>query len=186
MLEAKIIKPDGTEGFYIALFSIIFVFCSYVLVKEFLEHSSILKLLSIFIWIIVSIVQMYFQSIKLLNFKTENILDHQDKYQAPTTVKQLIGVIIAFIFTILLFVLLRMDFNFSFIPKYAGRTEYEPFNDCSYIALGLAYILYSLKNTFDIKKSLFRSILLLFEGMLVILGLVMSLIYTAHLTEVSL
>lgn len=96
------------------------------------------------------------------------------------------GVIIAFIFTILLFVLLRVDFDFSFKPQYVGKPEYEPFNDCSYIALGLAFILYNLKNSFNIKKSLFRSILLLFEIILVASGLVMSLIYSTHLTEVNL
>lgn len=186
MFEQKILKADGTEGFSIALFSILFIFFSYVLVKEFLEHSSILKLLSIFVWIIAFIIQIYLQSIKLLNSKSENTLDNQDEYQAPTTVKQLTGVIIAFIFTILLFVLLRVDFDFSFKPQYVGKPEYEPFNDCSYIALGLAFILYNLKNSFNIKKSLFRSILLLFEIILVASGLVMSLIYSTHLTEVNL
>ncbi|MGL6342467.1 MAG: hypothetical protein ACRC80_25400 [Waterburya sp.] len=187
MVEQKIIKADGTEGVFIAFFSILFIFFSYVLVKEFLEHSSILKLLGNFIWIIVCIIQIYFQSNKLLNSQSENTLNNIDKYQVSTRVKQLSGLTTAIILSILLLVLLMANVNFFNTPtQLVGQPEYEPFNDCSYIAIGIALIIDKFIDLFNIKKSLTKSILSLFKIMLFISGMIMNLIYTIHLTEVNL
>jgi hypothetical protein len=189
MVDQRILKADGTEGFFIALFSILFIFFSYILVKEFLEHLSILKLLTTFIWIIACIVQIYLQSIKLLNSKSENTLDNQDKYQVSTKIQQLIGTIIAFILGILLLVLLREDvYIYFFNPQtlLVSQPEYEPFNYYSNMALGMAIIIDNLMDLFNIKKSLSKSILSLFKVILYISSLVMYFVYAVHLTEVNL
>jgi hypothetical protein len=59
MSEKKTEKANGTEGFFLALSSIGFIFYSYLLVKVPLEQSSILKILNILIWIIFCMLQIY-------------------------------------------------------------------------------------------------------------------------------
>ncbi|MGL6342466.1 MAG: hypothetical protein ACRC80_25395 [Waterburya sp.] len=183
MLEQKILKANGTEGFFVTFYSMGFIFLSYVLVKAFLEHSSILKISAVFIWIIVCIAQIYFQSKKLLISQSENTLDNQDQYQGSTRVKQLAGVITGLILGILL--TRNVDF-FNTKTQFVVQPEYEPFLDYSNIVLGIAYVTDDLMKLFNIKKSLSRSILSLFKIMLFISGVFMYFVYTVHLTEVNL
>ncbi|MFM2315453.1 MAG: hypothetical protein RLZZ04_4731 [Cyanobacteriota bacterium] len=187
MPDQKISKANGTEGFFIATNTVFSVFFSYSLIRKSLGHSSILEISSILIWIIVCIIQIYLQSKKLINSKSENTLNNQDKYQVSPTVQKLIGVIVAFIVGILLLVLLGGDINvFKTQTQLVGSPEFEPFSYGSNIVLGISVIIGTLMELFELKKSLLRSILLLFQIMLAISGMVMYLTYTIHLTEVNL
>jgi hypothetical protein len=182
MVDQKIKKAHGIENFFIATFTIGSIFLSYLLVKKYLEHARILEISGIFIWIIACIVQIYLQSNKLLNSKSENTFNDQDKYQVSPTVQRLIGVIAAFILGIL--VLLGGDVNI-FKTQPLVQPEFELFNDYSYIATGILFIIGALRDLFDLKKSLLRSILFLFEFMLIVSAVIAMFIYTAHMTEVS-
>jgi hypothetical protein len=173
MVAQKTKQANGIEGFHIAISSIGLIFFSYVLVKKSLEHSSILEISSIFIWIIFCIIQIYLQSNKLLNSKSENTLDTQDKYKVSPAVQQLIGIISAFIWGILLLGLYRGDIDFfKTQTQFVGKPEFEPFNHGSNLALGILFIVGALRERFDLKKSLLSSILFLFELMLVVSAMI--------------
>jgi uncharacterized protein YacL len=177
MLNQKILKANGTEGSLIAFYSIAFVFFSYCLVKQSLKHTSILEILSILIWIVGCIIQIYLQSNKLINSKSENTPEERDKYQVPTMVQQLIGVIAGFVLGFLLFVLLWGDIDIMKTqPKFLEQLEFKPLRCYFFMAIGIQSIMGTLRSQFDIKKSLLKSILSLFEFMLFVSALIAILI----------
>jgi hypothetical protein len=176
MPDQKIRKVYGLENFFIANFTVFTMIFSFILVKRYLEHAHILELLSIFIWIIASIFYVYVQSKNLLNSKSENTLDddNRDQYRVSPKVQRLISVAPVFILGTLFLILLGGNTAiFKTQTQLVGQPEFEPFNHYSNIALGIAFVIESLMNLFNIKKSLLRSILSLFQITLVILGMVM-------------
>jgi hypothetical protein len=176
MLKQKVLKANGAEGFSIVIYGIGFIFLSYLLFNAS-EHLYILKISSILIWFIACIFQIYLQIKKLLNSKSENALDEENEDQVSSIVKQLMGVIAAFVLGILLMIFLWGDINlFKTPPKFLEQKEFQPLKYCFCMAMGVQSVVGSLRTKFDIQKSSLESTLFLLEFMLLVSALVAILI----------